>query len=78
MRDEKGSSGRGACLVDEIKDGPWHDVDGPDVPTFYQRFIAAIRKEGPAEPDFARGAALQVLLDKAEASAGEGGKLLTV
>ena len=50
----------------------------PTVPTVYQRFIAAIRGEGPAEPDFARGAALQVLLDKAEASAGQDGKLLAV
>jgi predicted dehydrogenase len=75
---EKGVSNLRACLGDDIKDGTWHDVDCPDVATVYQRFIAAIRGEGPAEPDFARGAALQILLDKAEASAGEGGKLLTV
>jgi predicted dehydrogenase len=75
---EKGVSRLRACLGDDIKDGTWHDVDCPDVATVYQRFIAAIRGEGPAEPDFARGAALQILLDKAEASAGEGGKLLTV
>jgi predicted dehydrogenase len=75
---EKGVSHLRACLGDDIKDGTWHDVDCPDVATVYQRFIAAIRGEGPAEPDFARGAALQILLDKAEASAGEGGKLLTV
>lgn len=39
---------------------------------------APIRGAGPADPDFARGAALQVLLDRAEASAGEGAKLLAV
>jgi len=78
VRYEKGISALRACLGDDIREGTWRDVDCPDVPTVYQRFIAAIRGEGPAEPDFARGAALQVLLDKAEASAGEGGKLLAV
>ncbi len=78
VRFEKGESHLRACLGDNIKDGTWVDVDCPAVPTVYQRFIAAIRGEGPPEPDFARGAALQVLLDKAEASAGEDGRLLTV
>jgi predicted dehydrogenase len=67
-----------ACLGEDIQTGTWHEVDCPEVPTVYQRFIAAIRGEGPADPDFARGAALQVLLDKAEASAGQDGKLLAV
>lgn len=75
---EKAVSHLRACLGDDIRDGTWRDVDCPTVPTVYQRFIAAIRKEGPAEPDFARGAALQVLLDRAEASAGEDGRLLSV
>lgn len=75
---EKGISRLRASLGDNIKDGTWVDVDCPDVPTVYQRFIAAIRGEGPAEPDFARGAALQVLLDKAEESAGEDGRLVAV
>ena len=52
-----------ACLGDDIRDGTWRDVDCPPVPTIYQRFIAAIRGEGPADPDFARGALLQRLLD---------------
>ena len=64
-----------ACLGDNIQTGIWVDVDCPPVPTSYQRFIAAIRGEGIAEPDFARGAALQRLLDQAEASAGESGRL---
>jgi predicted dehydrogenase len=79
VRFEKNESHLRACLGPEaMKEGLWHDVDCPAVPTVYQRFIAAIRGEGPAEPDFARGAALQVLLDKAEASAGQDGKLLAV
>ncbi|KAF0116174.1 MAG: oxidoreductase domain-containing protein [Rhodobacteraceae bacterium] len=78
VRFEKAESHLRACLGDDINSGTWHDVDCPAVPTVYQRFIAAIRGEGPADPDFARGAALQVLLDKAEASAGQEGKLLAV
>ena len=78
VRFEKATSHLRACLGDDIHSGSWHDVDCPEVPTVYQRFIAAIRGEGPADPDFARGAALQVLLDKAEASAGQDGKLLAV
>jgi predicted dehydrogenase len=67
-----------ACLGDDVQKAVWHDIDCPPVPTVYQRFIAAIRGEGEAEPDFARGAALQRLLDRAEASAAGGGKLLKV
>jgi predicted dehydrogenase len=78
VRYEMGISHLRASIGDNIKDGTWVSVDCPDVPTVYQRFIAAIRGEGPTDPDFARGAALQVLLDKAEASAGEGGRLLAV
>ncbi len=70
---EKGVSKLGACLGDDILTAAWHEIDCPPVPTIYQRFIAAVRGEGTAEPDFARGAALQRLLDQAEASAAEGG-----
>ncbi|WP_135451053.1 Gfo/Idh/MocA family protein [Tabrizicola caldifontis] len=78
VRFEKGESALRACLGDDVQTGTWHAVACPPVPTIYQRFIAAIRAEGPAEPDFARGAALQRLLDRAEASAAEGGRLLIV
>jgi predicted dehydrogenase len=67
-----------ACLGDNITAGHWEDINCPPVPTIYQRFIAAIRGEGVADPDFARGAALQRLLDRAEASAAEDGRLLAV
>lgn len=70
---EAGVSRLRACLGGDILTGAWHEVDCPPVPTIYQRFIAAIRGEGAAEPDFARGAVLQRLLDQAEASAAEGG-----
>ncbi|MES2813273.1 MAG: Gfo/Idh/MocA family oxidoreductase [Pseudomonadota bacterium] len=75
---EKAVSHLRACLGDDIQTGTWQDVDCPPVPTIYQRFVAAIRGEGPADPDFARGAALQRLLDKAVDSAGQDGKLLVV
>lgn len=75
---EKGISRLRACLGDDVQTGTWHEVNCPPVPTIYQRFIAAIRGEGAAEPDFARGAALQRLLDRAEASARENGCLLPV
>jgi hypothetical protein len=43
------------------------------VPTIYARLAAAIHGEGPVEPDFARGAALQRVLDAAGASDAQGG-----
>ncbi|WP_374390897.1 Gfo/Idh/MocA family protein [Tabrizicola sp.] len=75
---EKTVSHLRACLGDDIQTGTWHDVDCPPVPTIYQRFIAAIRGESVADPDFARGAALQRLLDRAVDSADQDGKLLSV
>ena len=50
----------------------WSEVPTDPVPTVYQRFVAAIRGQGAAEPDFARGAALQRMLDRAEESARAG------
>ena len=67
-----------ACLAPDLMTAQWHDVNAPVLPTIYQRFVAAIRGEGPADPDFARGAALQRLLDRAEQSAGQGGLSLMV
>lgn len=67
-----------ACLGEDRLTATWREVDCPPVPTVYQRFIAAIRGEGPYLPDFARGAALQRLLDRAEQSAAQGGLGLAV
>lgn len=71
---ENATSRLRACLGDDRLTATWRTVDCPDVPTIYQRFIAAIRGEGRAEPDFARGTELQRLLDAAELSAAEEGK----
>jgi len=53
-------------------------VPMPEVPTIYRRFIDAIRGTGAGQPDFARGAALQQVLDLAEASARAGCRSLPV
>jgi len=76
VRFENAVSSLSACLGDDMPGAIWREVDCPPVPTVYQRFIAAIRGEGQAEPGFARGAALQTLLDRAEDSAARNGLAL--
>jgi predicted dehydrogenase len=75
---EKNVSRLRACLEPDLQSGTWHDVEAPVLATIYERFIAAIRGEGEADPDFARGAALQKMLDRAEQSAAKGGLSLKV
>jgi predicted dehydrogenase len=75
---EKNVSRLRACLEPDMLKAEWHDVDAPVLATIYERFIGAIRGECPAEPDFARGAMLQKMLDRAEQSAGKGGLSLKV
>ncbi len=75
---EGGISRLRACLGADLGTATWADLPADPPQPIYRRFIAAIRGEGPAEPDFARGAALQRLLDRAEESAGQGGLSLPV
>jgi predicted dehydrogenase len=75
---ENNVSGLRACLEPDLQTATWHAVEAPVLASIYERFIAAIRGEGLAEPDFARGAMLQRLLDRAEQSAAQGGLSLTV
>ena len=75
---EGGHSRLRACLGDALTRAEWHEVTCPVPPTIYERFIAAIRGEGVAMPDFARGAALQRLLDRAEESSRRDGLSLAV
>ena len=75
---ERGESRLNACLGADRLTATWQAVACPPVPTIYQRFVAAIRGEGAAIPDFARGAALQRLLDRAEQSAAAEGRFLRV
>lgn len=75
---EKGKSRLTACLPPDLESGTWRRIPCPPVPTVYRRFIAAIRRQGPAIPDFARAARLQQMLDRAEASHAEGARALPV
>jgi predicted dehydrogenase len=67
-----------ACLGPDMQTATWHDVKCPVLGTIYERFIAAIRGEGKADPDFARGAMLQRILDRAEQSSEQGGLSLRI
>lgn len=54
-----------ACVGDDMPKAVWRDVPTPAVLTNYERFITAVRAGTPVLPDFARGAALQKVLDLA-------------
>ncbi len=75
---EKDVSRLRLCNGDDVQKALWHDVEAPVLANVYQRFVGAIRGENPADPDFARAAMLQRLLDRAEQSAGQGGCSLAV
>jgi predicted dehydrogenase len=75
---EKNISRLRACLQPDMETARWVEIKAPVLATIYERFIAAIRGEGVAEPDFARGAALQRMLDRAEQSAAQQGLSLKV
>lgn len=51
------------CNGKELDAGRWRTVACRPTPNNHSRFIAAIRGKGTADPDFARGAAIQRLLD---------------
>jgi predicted dehydrogenase len=67
-----------ACLGANLPAARWEEVECEPAPTVFQCFVSAIRGEGPPEPNFARGAMLQRLLDLAGRSAAEGGRALAV
>ncbi|WP_245298726.1 Gfo/Idh/MocA family protein [Pseudotabrizicola sediminis] len=67
-----------ACTGTDRLTASWTEVECPPTPSIYERFIAAIREGAPAIPDFARGAVLQRLLDRAEESARRDGLVLPV
>jgi predicted dehydrogenase len=68
VRLDGGVSKLRASLGDDMPKGIWVDVETPAVKTNYERFIAAIKGGTQVLPDFARGAALQKVLDLAVAS----------
>ena len=76
---ERGESHlRAAIGPDALAKEEWSDIDCPPVATIYQRFIAAIRGEAPADPTFLRGAELQQVLDLAGRSQEMGSRSLTL
>ncbi|MBL1420631.1 MAG: Gfo/Idh/MocA family oxidoreductase [Alphaproteobacteria bacterium] len=62
---EKKISRLNACLGEGLDTETWHEVETPDVETVYQKFVKSIREQKSLEPTFARGAALQKILDQA-------------
>lgn len=66
------------CAGTALEKAQWQDVSVPEVKTNYVRFIEAIQDETPISPDFARGAALQRVLDQAIASEADGCRSLRV
>lgn len=75
---EKNTSRLLGCFAPDLQTATWTDLACPDVPTIYQRFVAAIRGDAAPDPTFARGADLQRLLDLAETSAARRGLSLTL
>ena len=78
VRFENQISALRACIGEGRLTATWEDVTCPVLPTIYERFAAAIRGTGTAEPTFARGAELQRMLDGAEASAAQAGASVTI
>lgn len=64
------------CLGDDVNTVTWEQVEASPRPTVYERFIAAIRGEGVANPDFARAAKLQRVLDAVAESDAQGGRVI--
>ncbi|MGR3662508.1 MAG: Gfo/Idh/MocA family protein [Paracoccaceae bacterium] len=77
VRYEGNVSALRASIGDDMPKAKWVDIDCPDVPTNYQKFAAAIREGKMGNPDFARGAALQKVLDLAATSDAQNGVTLT-
>jgi predicted dehydrogenase len=65
VRFERAVSRLRASIGENMLNGTWVDVETPDVKTNYVRFVEAIREGRQDLPDFARGAALQKVLDVA-------------
>lgn len=72
VRFEKEVSLLRASVGDDMLTATWRDVDCPPVDLNYARFVAAIREGKQVDPDFARGAALQKVLDLAVDSDSKG------
>ncbi|MFA7343876.1 MAG: Gfo/Idh/MocA family oxidoreductase [Terrimicrobiaceae bacterium] len=63
MDSEVSTSSFKICNGKGLDKNEWREVVCKPVPTNYERFISAIRSGKPGEPDFARGAEVQKVLD---------------
>jgi predicted dehydrogenase len=66
------------CTVRNHKLSEWKEVTVRETPTNYQRFIASIRKNQNDQPDFARGAEVQKILDACVASDAAGHRFVKI
>jgi predicted dehydrogenase len=67
---EGGKSLLRGCIGPDMPTATWRKLPTPPVPTTYRRFVDAIRGTATPDPTFARGAALQAVLDAATLGAG--------
>ncbi len=72
VRYENNVSSLRACTGPDRLTATWKDIPVAPIKTNYERFIDAIRAGQPVLPDFARGAALQKVLDLSVQSDAEG------
>ena len=60
---ERSTTSYRICTGRDLAKTRWREVAAPPVPTLYHRFITAIRTGRAQQPDFARGSAVQKVLD---------------
>jgi predicted dehydrogenase len=60
---ERTTTGYRMSVGKDLDQGAWKDVVAPPVPNIYQRFIKSILTGKQDQPDFARGAEVQKILD---------------
>jgi predicted dehydrogenase len=72
MDSERSTTRYRICAGADLDGGRWRERSGPPVPDIYRRFIAAIRTGAHSAPDFARGAAVQRVLEACIASDSRG------
>jgi predicted dehydrogenase len=60
---ERSTTAYRICTGRDLAKARWREVKAQPVPTLYQRFITAIRTGRAEQPDFARGAEVQKVLD---------------
>ncbi len=60
---DRGVNAYRICDGPNLDKGVWRDVTVPDVPNMYRRFVKSIQTGKQDQPDFARGAEVQKVLD---------------